>query len=41
MNLGVKGYGNVKVSKGPGKGVIVTGQAWVDVDKSNYKQYPF
>jgi simple sugar transport system substrate-binding protein len=41
MDLGIKGYENVKVSKGPGKGVVVKGQAWVDVDKSNYKQYPF
>lgn len=41
MDLGVKGYEKVKVRKGPGKGVIITGQAWVDVDKSNYKQYPF
>ncbi|MCR6480056.1 autoinducer 2 ABC transporter substrate-binding protein [Variovorax sp. ZS18.2.2] len=41
MNLGVKGYEKVQVSKGPGRGVIVRGQAWVDVDKSNYKQYPF
>lgn len=41
MDLGVKGYENVKVTKGAGSGVIVTGQAWVDVDKNNYKQYPF
>jgi simple sugar transport system substrate-binding protein len=41
MDLGIKGYENVKVSKGPGKGIVVKGQAWVDVDKSNYKQYPF
>ena len=31
----------VTVSKGPGKGVIVRGTGWVDVDKTNYKQYPF
>jgi simple sugar transport system substrate-binding protein len=29
------------VSKGPGKGIIVRGTGWVDVDKTNYKQYPF
>lgn len=41
MDLGVKGYEKVKVTKGAGSGVVVKGQAWVDVDKSNYKQYPF
>ena len=41
MDLGIKGYEKVKVTKGPGDGVVVKGQAWVDVDKSNYKQYPF
>ncbi len=41
MDLGVPGYNKVKVKKGPGKGVIVVGEAWVDVDKSNYKNYPF
>jgi simple sugar transport system substrate-binding protein len=41
MDLGVKGYERVTVSKGPGAGIVVKGQAWVDADKSNYKQYPF
>lgn len=41
MDLGVKGYNRVSVTKGPGLGVLITGEAWVDVDKSNYKQYPF
>ena len=41
MNLGVKGYEKVQVAKGPGKGVVIKGQAWVSVDKSNYKNYPF
>ncbi|WP_243701428.1 MULTISPECIES: autoinducer 2 ABC transporter substrate-binding protein [Sodalis] len=41
MDLGVPGYNKVSVKKGPGKGIIVTGQAWVDVNKSNYRQYPF
>jgi simple sugar transport system substrate-binding protein len=41
MDLGIKGYNRVTVSKGPGLGIVVNGQAWVDVDKSNYKQYPF
>ncbi|WP_027483375.1 autoinducer 2 ABC transporter substrate-binding protein [Deinococcus pimensis] len=36
MNLGIKGYNKVSV-----KGKVITGQAFVDVDKSNYKQYPF
>ena len=41
MDLGIKGYDKVKVTKGPGAGIVVKGQAWVDADKSNYKQYPF
>ncbi len=41
MDLGVPGYNKVTVKNGPGKGVIVIGEAWVDVDKSNYKDYPF
>ncbi len=31
----------MSVKKGPGKGVIVQGEAWVDVDKASYKNYPF
>ncbi|MGH6861239.1 MAG: substrate-binding domain-containing protein [Phyllobacterium sp.] len=41
MDLGVPGYNKVSVKKGPGEGIIVVGEAWVDVDKSNYKDYPF
>ncbi|MAF04558.1 substrate-binding domain-containing protein [Herbaspirillum huttiense] len=41
MDLGIPGYNKVSVKKGPGVGVIVTGQAWVEVDKKNYKQYAF
>ncbi|HTJ93446.1 MAG TPA: autoinducer 2 ABC transporter substrate-binding protein [Pararobbsia sp.] len=41
MDLGLPGYNKVTVSKGPGKGIIVRGQGWVNVDKSNYKNYPF
>lgn len=41
MDLGVPGYEKVSVTKGPGDGVIVRGQAWVDVTKENYKDYPF
>jgi len=41
MDLGVSGYNKVAVTKGPGEGVIVRGQAWVDVTKDNYKDYPF
>ena len=40
-NLGLPGYEKVTVTKGPGKGIIVRGQGWVSVDKSNYKQYNF
>ncbi|MGH8783351.1 autoinducer 2 ABC transporter substrate-binding protein [Paraburkholderia sp.] len=40
-DLGIPGYNKVTVAKGPGKGIIVRGQGWVSVDKSNYKQYPF
>ncbi|ABC22137.1 periplasmic binding protein/LacI transcriptional regulator [Rhodospirillum rubrum F11] len=41
MDLGVPGYNKIHIKKGPGEGVILVGQAWVDVDKSNYKDYPF
>ncbi len=41
MNLGVPGYEKMTVIKGPGKGIIIQGQAWVDADKSNYKNFPF
>ncbi|CAM2146467.1 simple sugar transport system substrate-binding protein [Pararobbsia alpina] len=41
MDLGLPGYNKVTVSKGPGKGIIVRGQGWVNVDKTNYKNYPF
>lgn len=36
MDLGVKGYNKVQL-----KGKVIYGQAFVDVDKANYKQYPF
>lgn len=41
MSLGVPGYEKVSVKKGPGAGIIVTGQAWIDVNKSNVANYPF
>ena len=41
MSLGVPGYDKVSVKKGPGVGMIVTGQAWIDVNKSNVAKYPF
>lgn len=40
-DLGVSGYNNVRVSKGPGRGLVLKGQAWVDVDRLNHGQYPF
>jgi simple sugar transport system substrate-binding protein len=41
MDLGVPGYTNMKLKKGPGKGVILTGQAWIDVNKDNLDKYNF
>lgn len=41
MDLGVPGYNKMHIKKGPGKGIILVGQAWVDVDKHNLKDYPF
>jgi simple sugar transport system substrate-binding protein len=41
MDMGVTGYNKVSVKKGPGVGVIMTGQAWIEVDKTNYKKYAF
>ncbi|MGB4344538.1 MAG: substrate-binding domain-containing protein [Moraxellaceae bacterium] len=41
MNLGVKGYEKVSVTKGPGKGYLIVGNAMVIADKSTYKNYLF
>ncbi len=41
MDLGVKGYNKVSVTKGKGAGMIIRGNAFVDVDKGNYKNYNF
>ncbi len=41
MDMGVPGYNKVSVTKGPGVGVIIRGQAWIEVDKQNYKKYAF
>lgn len=41
MDLGVPGYNAVKVTKGPGKGILIQGQAWVDVGKDDFAKYPF
>ena len=41
MDMGVTGYNKVSIKKGPGVGVVITGQAWVEVDKQNYKKYAF
>ena len=40
-DLGVPGYNAVKVTKGPGNGIIIQGEAWVEVGKDGYKDYPF
>jgi simple sugar transport system substrate-binding protein len=40
-DLEVTGYRKVRVRKGPGVGINVTGEAYVDIDKSNYLQYTF
>jgi simple sugar transport system substrate-binding protein len=36
-DLEVTGYRKVRVRKGPGVGVNVKGEAFVDIDKSNFK----
>ncbi len=41
MDLGVPGYTNMHVKPGPGKGIIMTGQAWIDVNKDNLEKYAF
>ena len=41
VNLGVKGYEKVSVKKGPGKGLLMTGNAMVIADKASYKDYLF
>lgn len=41
MDLGVPGYNAVAVTPGAGEGIVVRGQAWVDVNASNWKDYPF
>jgi simple sugar transport system substrate-binding protein len=41
MDLGIKGYNKVSVTKGKGAGMIIRGTAFVDVDKGNYKSYNF
>jgi simple sugar transport system substrate-binding protein len=41
VDLGIPGYRKVTVRKGPGIGVVITGEAWVDVDRNNIKDYPF
>ncbi len=40
-DLGIKGYNKVSVTKGKGAGFVIRGNAFVDVDKSNYKEFPF
>lgn len=41
MDLGVPGYNNMQLKQGPGKGIILTGQAWIDVNKDNLDKYDF
>lgn len=41
MNLGVKGYEKVTVTKGPGQGLLLVGNAMVIADKASYKNYLF
>ena len=41
MDLGIPGYNTVSVTAGAGEGIIIRGEAWVDVDASNWQEYPF
>jgi len=41
MDLGVPGYTKMQLKQGPGKGIILTGQAWIDVNKDNLDKYDF
>jgi simple sugar transport system substrate-binding protein len=41
MDLGIKGYNKISLTKGKGAGSIIRGSAFVDVDKNNYKDFPF
>jgi simple sugar transport system substrate-binding protein len=41
INLGVKGYEKVTVTKGPGQGLLLVGNAMVIADKATYKNYLF
>jgi simple sugar transport system substrate-binding protein len=41
MDLGVDGYRNVSVRPGPGRGVVVTGNAAIIVDRKGASAYPF
>jgi simple sugar transport system substrate-binding protein len=41
MDLGVKGYEKVTITKGAGNGVLMVGNAMVIADKATYKNYLF
>ena len=41
MNLGVQGYEKVTVKQGPGKGLLIIGDAMVIADKTTYKDHLF
>jgi simple sugar transport system substrate-binding protein len=41
MDLGVDGYHHIKLSTGPNGVPIITGDAWIEIDKNNMDQYNF
>lgn len=41
MDLAIPGYDKVSVTKGPGVGVLIVGNAGVIADRKTYKNYPF
>ncbi len=41
MDLGVPGYNKVKVTEGPGEGLLIIGNGMVLADKNTYKEFLF
>jgi len=41
MDLGVNGYNKIILSTGPNGVPIITGSAWIEIDKNNMDQYNF